>query len=124
MEAKLEVLDAEGRSLPAHFVAGIEGLILSVDESTARYPVTVDPIAQQAYIKASNTGAGDRFGSSIAISGDTVVVGAQAEASGATGVNGNQSDNSDPNAGRLCFCAQRHHLDTTSLSQSLQYGRE
>ena len=81
--AKLEVLDADGRRLPAHFVAGIEGLILSVDESTARYPVTVDPIAQQAYIKASNTGAGDRFGSSIAISGDTVVVGAQAEASAA-----------------------------------------
>ena len=97
--AKLEVLDADGRSLPAHFVTGIEGLILSVDESTARYPVTVDPIAQQAYIKASNTGAGDRFGSSIAISGDTVVVGAQAEASAATGVNGNQSDNSAPNAG-------------------------
>src|SRR6478609_6106572 len=97
--AKLEVLDADGRSLPAHFVTGIEGLILSVDESTARYPVTVDPIAQQAYVKASNTGAGDRFGSSIAISGDTVVVGAQTEASAATGVNGNQSDNSAPNAG-------------------------
>jgi hypothetical protein len=97
--AKLEVLDADGRSLPAHFVAGIEGLILSVDESTARYPVTVDPIAQQAYIKASNTGAGDRFGSSIAISGDTVVVGAQLEASAATGINGNQSDNSATDAG-------------------------
>src|SRR6478672_316566 len=97
--AKLEVLGADGRSLPAHFVTGIEGLILSVDESTARYPVTVDPIAQQAYVKASNTGAGDRFGSSIAISGDTVVVGAQAEASAANGVNGNQSDNSAPNAG-------------------------
>ena len=32
--------------------------------------------AQQAYLKASNTGAGDYFGYSVAISGDTVVVGA------------------------------------------------
>jgi hypothetical protein len=49
---------------------------------------------EQAYLKASNTGAGDCFGWSVAISGDTVVVGAPCEASNATGVNGNQSDNS------------------------------
>ncbi|PYK69864.1 MAG: hypothetical protein DME45_00380 [Verrucomicrobia bacterium] len=96
---KLEVLDADGRSLPAHFVAGTEGLIVSVAESTARYPITVDPIAQQAYVKASNTDAGDLFGSSIAIFGDTVVVGAPNENSAATGINGNQSNNSAVNAG-------------------------
>ena len=49
---------------------------------------------QQAYLKASNTDEDDRFGSSVAISGDTVVVGAWWEASNATGVNGDQSDNS------------------------------
>jgi hypothetical protein len=54
---------------------------------------------QQAYLKASNTGAGDHFGASVAISGDTVVVGATLETSKATGVNGNQSDNSAPEAG-------------------------
>ena len=32
--------------------------------------------SQQAYLKASNTGAEDRFGNSVAVSGDTVVVGA------------------------------------------------
>ena len=32
--------------------------------------------AQQAYIKASNTGAGDWFGGAVAISGDTMVVAA------------------------------------------------
>ena len=31
---------------------------------------------QQAYLKASNTGAADWFGQSVAVSGDTVVVGA------------------------------------------------
>src|SRR2546425_1058073 len=32
--------------------------------------------SQQAYLKASNTGVSDRFGHSVAVSGDTVVVGA------------------------------------------------
>lgn len=49
--------------------------------------------SQQAYVKASNTGAGDSFGV-VAVSGDTVVVGAPSEDSHAAGVNGNQSDNS------------------------------
>jgi len=56
--------------------------------------------SQQAYLKASNTGAGDSFGTSVAVSGDTVVVGAINEKSNATGVNGDESDNSafDPGA--------------------------
>jgi hypothetical protein len=49
---------------------------------------------QQAHLKASNTEAGDQFGTNIAISGDTLVVGASIEGSNATGVNGNQADNS------------------------------
>ncbi len=57
------------------------------------------PDSQQAYLKASNTDAGDKFGNSIAISGDTVVVGAVQEASSATGVDGNQTDNSATDAG-------------------------
>ena len=48
--------------------------------------------AQQAYIKASNTGAGDFFGYRVAVSGDTMVVGAPGESSAATGVNGNQGN--------------------------------
>ena len=55
--------------------------------------------SQQAYLKASNTGAGDHFGISVAVSGDTVVVGAHGEDSNATGVNGNQSDNSAIDSG-------------------------
>lgn len=49
---------------------------------------------QEAYIKASNAEANDRFGTAIAIDRDTLVVGAAREASLATGVNGDQSDNS------------------------------
>src|SRR5437867_163232 len=60
--------------------------------------------AQQAYIKASNTGEseeGDQFGYSISLSGDGnwLVVGAIGEDSAATGVNGNQKDNSAQGAG-------------------------
>ena len=55
--------------------------------------------SQQAYLKASNTDADDFFGFSVAVSADTVVVGALLEDSNATGVNGNQSDNSAFSAG-------------------------
>jgi hypothetical protein len=54
---------------------------------------------QQAYLKASNTEADDFFGSAVAISGDTIVVGAYGEDSGATGINGNQADNTRTNSG-------------------------
>jgi hypothetical protein len=54
---------------------------------------------QQAYLKASNTGAYDWFGYSVSISGDTIVVGASQEDSNATGVNGDQSNNDASNSG-------------------------
>jgi hypothetical protein len=56
---------------------------------------------QQAYLKASNTDAGDEFGVSVAVDGDTLAVGAHFEGSNATGVNGNQADNSAQNAGAV-----------------------
>jgi len=56
-------------------------------------------VTQQAYIKASNTGAGDWFGATLSIAGDTLVVGAELEDSGAAGINGNQSNNSVEDAG-------------------------
>ncbi|MFN0010962.1 MAG: FG-GAP repeat protein, partial [Phycisphaerales bacterium] len=75
---------------------------------------------QQAYLKASNTGAGDRFGWSVAASGDTIVVGAVLEASNATGVNGNQADNSASAGAAYVFvlpltppsCPLDYNLDT------------
>ncbi len=87
--AGLKVWDADGQVLPSRFAAAAQGgIILRVDESTARYPITIDPIAQQAYLKASQVNASDYFGYSVAISGDTVVVGAYREDGSATGVNG------------------------------------
>src|SRR5438309_5198892 len=58
-------------------------------------------ISQQAYLKASNTGAGDYFGSSVAVSGDTLVVGARQEDSNAIGINGNQTNNNATDSGAV-----------------------
>ena len=60
---------------------------------------SLDAIVQQAYLKASNTGESDRFGDSVSVSGNTVVIGASWEGSGATGVDGDENDNSVPFSG-------------------------
>lgn len=54
---------------------------------------------QQAYLKASNTDAGDLFSANLDLSGDTLIVGADHEDSAATGIDGNQDDNSATNSG-------------------------
>jgi hypothetical protein len=54
---------------------------------------------QQAYLKASNTGVGDSFGYSVAVSGDIIVIGAPYEDSAATGINGNAASNNAPDSG-------------------------
>ncbi len=97
--SKLRVWDAEGKNLRSYFVAQPDGVRLSVEADGANYPITVDPLAQQAYLKASNTDAEDQFGSSVAVSGDTVIVGAYLEDSNAAGIDGDQGNNSAPDAG-------------------------
>ena len=102
----LKVWDADHTVLASHFEpAGERSFRLVVEERAARYPITIDPIAQQAYLKASNTGGGvgfnpgDNFGYSVAISGDTVVVGAFREDSSATGVDGDQNNEGATDSG-------------------------
>jgi hypothetical protein len=58
---------------------------------------------QETYLKASNTDAGDQFGSAVALSRDgaTLAVGATQEASGSTGIDGAQEDNSKPYSGAV-----------------------
>lgn len=52
---------------------------------------------QQAYLKASNTGNGDQYGTSVSISADalTIAIGAPNESGGSVGINGDQSPHSD-----------------------------
>ncbi len=98
----LKAWDATGRTLPAQLEA-ISGnrIRVTVETADAVCPVTIDPTVQQAYLKASNTDVADFFGNSVAVSGDTVVIGAFGEDSNSTGVNGNQADNSAPDSGAV-----------------------
>ena len=86
----LKAWDADGRALPSHMEAAEDTVRLTVQDRGARYPITIDPVAQQAYLKPVTVGsvqASDYFGFSVAISGGTVVVGAVLEDSSSTGVN-------------------------------------
>ncbi len=75
--AGLTVLDSDGHMVAAHFEPAGARLALVVNDSGAHYPLVIDPLAQQtAYLKASNTNAFDSFGSSVAVSGETVIVAA------------------------------------------------
>ena len=65
---------------------------------------------QQAYIKASNAEKNDRFGVSLSLSSDGtfLAVGASAESSVATGVNGDQYDNSESSCGAVYMFARQN----------------
>ena len=100
--AGLKVTDAQGRELPARFTLEPDGLRLEVEERSSSYPITIDPIAQQAYLKPAAVGttqAGDWFGYSVAVSGDTVVVGAPQEDSSSLGINSTPNELAAGSAG-------------------------
>ena len=120
----LKVLDAEGREVAARLHAeGKEELRLVVEEQEASYPLTIDPtISQQAYLKASDTGAGQQFGHAVAISGETVVVGAQYDSSNARGVNGDPPQQQCRGFGSgLCLRTGDGRMDPAGLPQGEQH---
>jgi hypothetical protein len=84
---------------------------------------------QQAYLKASNTGAGDSFGWSVSLSRDVLAVGAIAEGSAATGIDGNGADNSAVGAGAVYVFdrtgttwKQRAYLKASNTGMSDNFG--
>ena len=64
---------------------------------------SADIWSQQAYVKASNTGTSDRFGSSLALAadGNTLAVGANGEDSSAAGINGDQANDAASASGAV-----------------------
>jgi FG-GAP repeat len=73
----LYAYDSKGQALPSQMQLSKGRVILEVDDEKAVYPVTIDPIFTQRQKLIANDGmAEDMFGGSVAISGDTAVVGA------------------------------------------------
>ena len=84
----LKARDATGRELRSWLDVRGERLLLRVKDGEARYPVVLDPWIQQAELNASGGAAGDYFGNSIAVSGNTVVVGAPQHTVGSNSTQG------------------------------------
>ena len=82
---ELYVTDAAGRELPAHLAAdGSRAIRIVIDDDSATYPITVDPLLTTTswYVVGENTG--DRFSLGIGTAGDLngdgyddIVVGAE-----------------------------------------------
>jgi cysteine-rich repeat protein len=91
------VVGADGEDSAAAGIGGNQANSSAYDAGAVYVFTRSGPTwSQQAYVKASNTGAYDRFGASVALSADgsTLAVGAYGEDSAATGIDGNQADNS------------------------------
>lgn len=74
----LRVTDATGRELSSSLSAGAGSLAVRFDAEGAEYPVTVDPWlwSQEAKLPVTDGASGDGLGHSVALDGDTAVVGA------------------------------------------------
>jgi hypothetical protein len=69
--------DAHGKETNVRILTST-GLTLELDVAGARLPIAIDPLAwvEQQKLVASDGNAGDFFGKAIAVSGDTLLVGA------------------------------------------------
>ncbi len=68
--------DRTGRPLPVQWSLKGNEVWFAVEDAGAQFPIVVDPFFQQATLLASDGAANDRFGFSVAVSQDAVVVGA------------------------------------------------
>ena len=73
----LMTTDATGKELKSWVEVRSDQMFLRVDDAGAHYPIVIDPFIQLAELTASDGAAGDEFGISVSLSGDTAVVGAQ-----------------------------------------------
>ena len=97
-------------------VNGIQDQTVSVDAADSNIAAgaiyvfvhTNGSWSQQAYVKASNTGVNDWFGSRVALSGDgnILAAGAQLEDSAAQGIDGIQDDDTATGAGAVYLFAR------------------
>ena len=87
----LYVEDAAGRQLPAHLAVSSSGISVLVDDSSAIYPIIVDPLVTSPSWTSESDQAGAFFGISVGTAGDVngdgyddVIVGARLYDNGET----------------------------------------
>ncbi len=73
---ELQAWDASGHALKTTLRVSGQEIQISVDDSGASYPITVDPVVQQAKLTAPDGTSSDDFGYAVAASGNTALVGA------------------------------------------------
>jgi FG-GAP repeat protein len=87
--------------------------------------------SEQAFLKASNSGANDWFGSRSALSGDgnTAALGASLEDSSGRGVDGKQDDDKAPESGAVYFFrrtgttwSQQHYVKASNADAYDEFG--
>ena len=87
--------------------------------------------SEQAFLKASNSGANDWFGSRAALSGDgnTAALGASLEDSSGKGVDGKQDDDKAPESGAVYFFrrtgttwSQQHYVKAANADAYDEFG--
>jgi hypothetical protein len=72
----LKAWDASGQDLPARIECHGSAIALHVSDEGAEYPVVIDPIFGHAEARVpSGSSSSDWFGSSVALSGNTAVIG-------------------------------------------------
>ena len=79
----LRAWDANGAQLDANLVYAPGQVMLRVNDKGAAYPLTIDPLIYLEQQVIASGEAGDNFGASVALSGDTALVGAYQDDVGA-----------------------------------------
>lgn len=92
----LHAFDAQGTALDAWIEVDDGTLRLFVDERAAEYPITIDPLAQQAYLKPLVIDDVDMFGYRVETDGETILIATSMEDSASKT---NALNNSAPYAG-------------------------
>ena len=120
----LSVTDASGRHVPAWIATAGPLIVVRVNDVAARYPLRIDPLVYEAgaELTASDGVGGDDFGFSVAISGDTVVVGAGAHQIGPNRLQGAAYVFTQPSNGGWQDATQTAELTASDGTANDEFG--
>lgn len=104
-------------------------ILVTVQTSTGAMMSYTIAVVPSLYGKASNTGAGDQFGWTMSMSGDTLAVGAPAESSNAIGIGGDQTNNTATSSGAVYVFtraggswAQQAYIKASNTAPAAAFG--